>query len=274
LVHILSVIVETDGTKTPRLSLSIFAGRKGHVATLDCLKTTIGTELQLKETVHDVHFLHNETMFAVAQNKYTYIYDNQGIEIHCMKRHERPYKLDFLPYHFLLTTIGQSGWIKWHDVSIGEYVSGFSTGFGPSRVLKHNPINAVSHVGHSNGVVSLWSPSAGKALVSIFCHAAPVTDLAVDREGRYMVTTGLDGFMKAFNLNLPTINLYIFEVNTHSFSLRCGTCASLGVCTGIDWTSPPPRWTSLIVAWWRWDSVDACKSSAAPSRCPLLTSPT
>jgi len=161
-------------------------------------------ELQLQEEIHDVHYLHNETMFAVAQNRYTYIYDQQGVEIHCMKRHERPLKLDFLPYHFLLTTIGHSGWIKWHDVSIGEYVAGYATGFGPSRVLRHNPVNGVSHVGHSNGVVTLWSPSAGKALVSVFCHHAPVTDLAVDRAGQYMVTTGQDGFMKVLLTLLPS----------------------------------------------------------------------
>jgi U3 small nucleolar RNA-associated protein 7 len=140
----------------------LFGGKKGHVAVVDCLRTQIGTELQLQEEVHDVHYLHNETMFAVAQNKYTYIYDHKGVEIHCMKRHERPYKLDFLPYHYLLTTVGHSGWVKWHDVSTGEYVTGYQTGHGPCKILKNNPVNAVSHLGHSNGVVSLWSPAAGK----------------------------------------------------------------------------------------------------------------
>ena len=130
----------------------------------------------------------------------SYIYDSKGVELHCMRRHERPHRLDFLPYHFLLTTIGHSGWIKWHDISTGEYVSGYSTGHGPSRVLTHNRINAVSHVGHSNGVVSLWSPAAGKALVSMFCHKAPVTDVAVDNSGRYMATAGLDGLMKVWDL--------------------------------------------------------------------------
>ena len=130
---------------------------------VDCMRTSITAELQLQEEVHDVQFLHNETMFAVAQNKYTYIYDQKGVEIHCMRRHERPYKLDFLPYHYLLTSIGHSGMIKWHDVSTGEYVAGYQTKHGPAKVLKHNPINAVSHVGHSNGVVTLWSPASGES---------------------------------------------------------------------------------------------------------------
>lgn len=119
-----------------------------------------------------------------------------------MRRHERPYRLNFLPYHYLLTSIGHSGWIKWHDVSTGEFVAGFATGHGPCRVLKHNPINAVSHLGHTNGVVTLWSPAAGKSLVSMFCHRSPVTDLAIDLEGKYMATAGHDGFMKVWDLRM------------------------------------------------------------------------
>jgi U3 small nucleolar RNA-associated protein 7 len=75
-------------------------------------------------------------------------------------------------------------------------VTGYQTGHGPCQVMKQNPHNAVLHLGHSNGVVSLWSPSAGKPLVSMFCHKSPVTDVAVDREGRYMASAGLDGLLK------------------------------------------------------------------------------
>lgn len=176
----------------------LFGGRKGHVATYDCHRMQVGCEMQLKEDVYDVQYLHNETLFAVAQNRYAYVYDNKGVEIHCMKRHERPYKLDYLPYHFLLTTVGHSGWIKWHDIGTGEFVAGYATGHGPCRVLTHNPTNAVSHTGHSNGVVSLWSPAAGKSLASLFCHKSPVTAVAVDREGKYMATAGLDGYLKVY----------------------------------------------------------------------------
>lgn len=188
------------------------------------------TELQLQQDVYDVKYLHNETMFAVAQRKYCYIYDRNGVEIHCMKRHDRPLKLDFLPYHFLLVSVGQAGVVKWHDVSTGEYVAGHQTGHGPCHILKQNPHNAVMHAGHSNGVVTMWAPSTGKALASMFCHKAPLTDLAVDRNGTYMATTGLDGLLKIWDLRkMAPLHSFTLERPANSIDISDRGVVGLGM---------------------------------------------
>lgn len=84
--------------------------------------------------------------------------------------------------------------------------------------MKHNRSNAVTHLGHANGVVTLWSPAAGKNLVSMFCHKSPVSDLAIDREGRYMATTGMDGFMKVWDLRKYSL-LHAFKLERPAVSV-------------------------------------------------------
>lgn len=83
----------------------LLAGRKGHVATMDWRNGKLGCELQLGETVRDIRWLHNSNMFAVAQKKYVYIYDQAGVEIHCLKKHIEVTNMEFLPYHYLLATV-------------------------------------------------------------------------------------------------------------------------------------------------------------------------
>lgn len=201
------------------------------MASYDCHNMEIVTELQLQQDVHDVTYLHNDTLFAAAQRQHVYIYDKNGIEIHCMKRHDRPLKLDFLPYHYLLVSTGHSGHIRWHDVSTGEFVSGQQMGHGPCSILKQNPHNAVMHCGHSNGVVTLWAPTTGKALASIFCHKSPLTDIAIDREGHYMATTGLDGFMKIWDLRKMD-HLHSFRLERPGNSLDISERGVLAVGMG------------------------------------------
>lgn len=64
---------------------------------------------KVKETTRAVTFLHNELFFAAAQKKYVYIYDKRGLEVHCLREHVEPAALEFLPHHFLLTSVGEPG---------------------------------------------------------------------------------------------------------------------------------------------------------------------
>jgi len=174
------------------------AGRKGQVAMMHCDTMNITAELQLKETVRDVVALHNHTMFAVAQKKYSYIYDHNGVELHCMKDEKYQTHLTFLPYHYLLASAGDMADLHYRDISTGKQVVKMRTHLGPCRSIAHNPRNAVVHLGHSNGTVTMWTPNMKEPVVKMFAHAGHVTGMAV--QGNHMVTTGADGAWKVWDL--------------------------------------------------------------------------
>ncbi|KWU42719.1 BING4CT-domain-containing protein [Rhodotorula sp. JG-1b] len=177
------------------------AGRKGHVGTFDWANSALHSELHLNETCRDIKWLHDESFYAVAQKKYVYIYDKQGLEVHQLRSHIEVNRMEFLPYHFLLATIGNPGFLKYQDTSTGQLVAEHRTKLGSCDTMAQNAHNAFIHLGHQNGTVTLWSPSVSTAQVKLLAHSAPVSAIAVDPStmGHRMATAGIDGSVKIWD---------------------------------------------------------------------------
>lgn len=219
----------------------LLAGRKGHVATMDWRSGKLGCELQLGETVRDAKWLHNNQFFAVAQKRNVYIYDHHGVEIHNLDQHVEVEYMEFLPYHFGLATIGKAGWIKWQDTSTGKLVMQTGTKQGTPTAFGQNPYNAIIHVGHQNGTVSLWSPNSTTPLVKMLPHRGPVRSLSMDREGRYMVSTGQDMKMAVWDIRA-------FKP-VHEYSLRApGSSIAISDrnLTAVGWGTQTTIWKDLF----------------------------
>ena len=201
---------------------SIIYGQRGHISLMDAHHLSLHTEFHVQERVRDACFLHNFSMVAVAQTNHVYIYDDAGAEIHKLNDHVDPFAIDFLPYHWLLASVGRPGILKFQDTSTGELVSQHRTKLGPCQVLRQNPSNAVMHLGHANGTVTLWSPSSSQYLVKLLCHkGAPITSMAMDLSGNYMVTGGADRQIKIWDLRK-------FQT-THSYFVPAGPPTSLDI---------------------------------------------
>mmetsp|Transcript_2970 Transcript_2970/g.2688 ORF Transcript_2970/g.2688 Transcript_2970/m.2688 type:complete len:197 (+) Transcript_2970:327-917(+) len=179
------------------------------------------TEFHLKELVRDVKFLQNELLFAVAQRKGLYIYDSQGIEVHALKTHIEPQKLEYLPYHFLLVSANNHGFLKYLDISVGKPAAEHRFHFENVNDMKRNPWNGVICVGDARGIVSMWTPNINKPVVRLIAHNGPCKSLAIDSRGLYLATGGADCKVKIFDIRSlgNPLQEYWTEVPCNSISI-------------------------------------------------------
>ena len=173
-------------------------------------------------------------MFAVAQNKYLHIYDNQGLELHCMRDHLEPALLDFLPYHFLLVTGSIRGSLHYLDVSMGKVISEAKTKRGTPTCMRQNRQNAVMLMGHSSGEITMWTPNMGSTpVVRILAHpSAPLTSLSVSRDGNYVASTGKDSKLKIWDIRNTYKCLYDYFTPTPAIASDFSDTGLLGISTG------------------------------------------
>ncbi|KAI1825712.1 WD40-repeat-containing domain protein [Xylaria intraflava] len=213
----------------------LLGGRKGHIASMDWRQGKLNCEFQVNEIVRDVRWLHTNQYMAVAQKKNVYIYDGSGVELHCLNQHREVSHLEFLPYHFLLATLGASGHLKYQDVSTGQLVSELATKLGPPASLAQNPYNAVCFTGHNNGQIQLWSPSCSSSngpLVKLLAHKGP---------GRYMVSTGQDCKMAVWDIRqFRVVNEYFTRQPASSVAI-----SDRGV-TAVGWGTQTTMWQGLF----------------------------
>ncbi|KAL5275075.1 WDR46 family protein [Megaselia abdita] len=189
----------------------LLGGKRGHVAAFDWIAKRLHCEINVMEEVTDISWLHIETMFAVAQKKWVYFYDNQGTEMHCVKRLFDVNLLEFLPYHFLLAAASRQGFLSWLDVSIGGLVGHYNSNLGDIRIMRQNPSNGVLCVGGGKGVVSLWSPKEREPLAKLLCHSTPISSLALNSTGQQLVTSGLDNSVKIWDIRKLNGSLAIYK---------------------------------------------------------------
>ena len=179
----------------------LIGGRKGHVASFDWKQGVLASEIQVGETVRAVKYLQGDNQFyAVAQKKYTYIYDYRGTEVHKLKKHIGAVALEYLPFHFLLASGAENGLLRYQDVSTGSMVAEIRTKLGTPQSMALNPYNAVVHLGHNNGVVSLWAPNTHTPLAKVMATHGPVRGIAMDREGKYMAAAGGDKQIRIWDI--------------------------------------------------------------------------
>lgn len=187
----------------------LVSSRRGHVSVTEWRKAKLSTELHLNETVRSATFLHNDAFFATAQKQYAYIYDSSGAQVHVLRKHRNPGRMVFLPYHLLLATASHptapESDLKYTDTSTGEIISDIPFGnrqfrLGACADLDYNPSSGIVHMGHSSGVVSLWSPVSDRPLARILTNAGGVRQVAVANSGLWMVTTGGDSTVKIWDM--------------------------------------------------------------------------
>ena len=135
---------------------------------------------------------------------------------------------------------GIAGHLKYQDVSTGQIQAEMPTRLGSPTSLTQNRRNAILHMGHQNGTVTLWSPNSTTPLVKLLAHRGPVRSVGVDREGRYMVSAGQDLKMAVWDIRMfKEVNSYFTKHPASSVAI-----SDRGL-TAVGWGTQTSIWRGL-----------------------------
>eukprot|EP00915_Cephaloidophora_sp_WS-2016_P003405 GHVH01004563.1.p1 GENE.GHVH01004563.1~~GHVH01004563.1.p1 ORF type:complete len:510 (+),score=79.42 GHVH01004563.1:1439-2968(+) len=197
----------------------VVAGKKGHLKLLDLMrdkevqetkfirqraqyKDLWSDSMHLNQTIRDVCFLSSYEMTAVATKSAVQIYSDTGHDMHRLASLGTVTHMDYLPHHFLLSTVDTGGNVKFTDMGAngGEIVAKISQGIkGTANALRVNPQTAVTAIANARGVVQMFTPSEEKCVVETFCQHGGVRDLAFSLDGSRFVTTSDQGHIKVWD---------------------------------------------------------------------------
>lgn len=202
---------------------------EGFLSAFDTKLLKLHFEISLKEQVKDAVFLQNECFLAVAQQECVFVYNNQGVELHSIRENRNVFSLEYLPYHFLLCSLSSNNFLKYIDISTGKMVSEI---YLKQRynTMKQNSDTAIMYLGSDKGTVSLWSPNSKEFLMKVLCHNTKVTNVEVEKRGKYMVTTGVDKTVKVWDIrnNYKPLNTISPPYNPRCTGLSDTGCLSIG----------------------------------------------
>eukprot|EP00866_Antonospora_locustae_P000853 jgi/Antlo1/853/1964 len=172
---------------------------KGFLSSFDVKSLKVHFEIDVKDEIQDALYLHNECFLATAQKESVFIYDNQGVEIHCIREHRHVIKMEYLFYHFLLCTLSTDNFLKYQDVSTGKMISEIYVK-ERNKVMRQNRETAVLYLGSDKGTVTLWSPNCKEYLAKVLCHTSPITNIEIDRSGTYLISTSIDKSLRIWDI--------------------------------------------------------------------------
>jgi WD40 repeat protein len=213
-------------------------GLRGHLATFKWSNFELAGEIQLKDRCSDVKYIVDNSMLAVAQKRFVYMYTKAGVEMHLLQGMANCDSLEYLPNHMLLCAASsQYSVLHWLDVSTGKNIATKSPAQvkDPTACMARNPASGILATGDVRGVLKMWSPTVEDPVVQLKAHKGAVKDAVYHPEGRFALTIGVDNKVKIWDMRtLRTLEEYGMNYAVDSIDVSAKGIVAIGGGTGIQ----------------------------------------